>query len=87
MARVWSNSSREPSVVTVGAESVCVGEARSVQSAGIKDLLPSGKISVRSNRLFTLDCSENAERFAFERMARADNSHSFGEVLMMTSMS
>jgi hypothetical protein len=42
---------------------------------------------VRSNRLFTLDCSENAERFAFERMARADNSHSFGEVLMMTSMS
>ena len=47
-ARACSKFSRELRVaVAVAAEKVCMGEARSVQSAGIKDLLPSGKISTR----------------------------------------
>ena len=51
MARAWSKFSREPSVA-VCPERGCVGEARSVQSAGIKDLLPSGNIRTRGNRPF-----------------------------------
>src|SRR6516165_6987762 len=40
---------REPSVVVVGLEE-SAGRARSVQSAGIRDLLPSGRIRTRCNR-------------------------------------
>ncbi len=45
-----SKSSREPSVVAVcagRARGSCTAEARSVHSAGIRDLLPSGKIRMR----------------------------------------
>jgi hypothetical protein len=34
-----------------------------------------------------MHCPQNAERFAFERMAMADYSHFFWEVLMMGSVS
>jgi hypothetical protein len=34
-----------------------------------------------------MHCPQNAERFAFERMATADYGHFFWEVLMMGSVS
>jgi hypothetical protein len=51
-ARACSKCSKEPRVVAAGGALDCVGEARSVQSAGIKDLLPSGKIRTRRSRPF-----------------------------------
>ena len=42
----------ENRLVVAGVAMDCVGEARSVQSAGIKDLLPSGKIRTRKSRPF-----------------------------------
>src|SRR6516225_290264 len=52
-ARACSKSSREASVVAAGVPmDGGVGEAKSVQSAGIKDLLPSGKIRTRRSRPF-----------------------------------
>ena len=53
IARVWSKSSMQPSAAVACTVRSCRGpvtEKKSVQSAGIRDLLPSGRIRMRYNR-------------------------------------
>jgi len=53
MARACSKSSTKPSEAVACIETACRGrvtEIKSVQSAGIRDLLPSGRIRMRYSR-------------------------------------
>lgn len=53
MARACSKSSTEPSVALASTETACGGRAteeKLVHSAGIIDLLPSGRIKIKYNR-------------------------------------
>ena len=60
---------------------------KSVQSAGIIDLLPSGRIRTRSIGPCDVSIRRTFERPTFKWMASADNCDSLGKVLMMGSVS
>jgi hypothetical protein len=55
--------------------------------AGIRDLLPSGKIRTKMQSTFTMYGPKEVQRPAFEPMAGADDGDSLRNVLMMGSVS
>ena len=59
---------------------------KSVQSAGISDLLPSGRMRTNCKPAGHARLPKDLQRLSFERMMRTRDGHALGKVLMVGSV-